>query len=324
MFIGVGITCAYVALLEYLGVQRNGNIPLFLAWNILYVAYLGVIRRVYGSVLEALFVFTVNTAFYLVHTFVVYGVLEKHTSTGLLLYAPGLALVLLPTEFLHFYFFNKDPKQRFLIADMQSWNEIFDFLLAPLIGMAYWLASGGLSYTRPSTPWIYVQALGYMCFFDLVFGVLHCYLHFRAFNLHQKHHVYKRSDLCTYANFYSNFFDGVAMAGPGAAVVFAVSFFHGSYLISIDAIVFAAFFTHNKYGQLYINMVFFYEMDILLDLIGSFKVSNYHRQHHDDLKNNFGVFGFVGDSVTVGIYRFIESAFLSPASKITEDENHGD
>jgi len=308
--VGLAIACAYVGLLNYLGVRREGNVPLFLAWNVFYVSYMKCVRGAFSGAMEAIYVWCINLLLFLAHHFVFFDMIERYKSLGLVYYVLILAIVLLPTEYAHYYFFNTDPKSKFLIAPMQSWSEISDFMLTPIVAGAYYISSANISYSRVSGPSTYVQAVIFMAILDLIFGLAHCYMHFRAWSLHQKHHFYKRNDLCTYANFYSSFLDGLTMAAPVAVVLTMIGWVNGSYLIGTDAILFAGFFSHNKYGNLYLNMTFFYDLDIFLDLFGGLKVSRYHRQHHDELRTCFGSHGFLGDKYILATYHLVERTFL--------------
>jgi hypothetical protein len=308
--LSVAAVVAYTQTLKYFGIDRDDNFLLFLVWYIPYNLYLHLVRKVFVNVAEFTFVTALNIGYFGFFNFFMYPMIDSYRGPGLFLHTMVLAVSLIILEYIHFRLFNDDPKIRFLVPALKSISDITDMFAVVLFGIALWAFSSDVDFHRVSSVYNYITLIPLMLIGEFVFGVYHYLIHTHYFEFHQKHHYYKQADLCTYANFYSGFLDGAMMVFPYALTMIILNYIHGSYLVLVDVVLFAGTLTHHKYGQKYLNMVFFYDLDIILDVFAGVKLSAWHRTHHDSLNKHWSSFGLVSDETIVKIAVPFEKWFL--------------
>eukprot|EP00656_Telonema_subtile_P004783 TRINITY_DN12184_c0_g1_i4.p1 TRINITY_DN12184_c0_g1~~TRINITY_DN12184_c0_g1_i4.p1 ORF type:complete len:143 (-),score=38.39 TRINITY_DN12184_c0_g1_i4:68-496(-) len=115
-----------------------------------------------------------------------------------------------------------------------------------------------------------------------------------ASDVYKRQHQYKNEDINSFANFYTDFFDGVLMnisfIGFGLAV-----WFTGQGHIVHNEFVVVAFLSHHKYGKQLMGPMYFYEYDVVDIVCGRERLSRFHATHHHELNKFFSAFGTLSD-----------------------------
>jgi sterol desaturase/sphingolipid hydroxylase (fatty acid hydroxylase superfamily) len=213
------------------------------------------------------------------------------------LYPFAQAFTVLGLEYLTFMVLDarsEDPAKRAFVAKV-SQNPL-DYMLMSLVSLVNYCV--GLSITDFDLPitGLHVAGLGLSILQgDLSFGILHYLSHKvpRFWASHKVHHEYKKQDLNTLANFYSDLPDGISMnCGLIGAGILAHAFGgpFGHQIVHMEYL-FPALYTHSKYPTTFCNYIYFYELDVLSMVFREQRTAEYHHHHHQDSSAHFSVYG---------------------------------
>jgi sterol desaturase/sphingolipid hydroxylase (fatty acid hydroxylase superfamily) len=189
-----------------------------------------------------------------------------------------------------------------------------------LLGMTTTTTTTTTTATAAATP-LHHDFIAFIClllYTDLQFGITH-YISHRLPNLwtkHKIHHEYGRGTLNAYSNLHGEALDNIQMNGvlllpilvtmtiyhhhnnndpQNPPIITTMPFTEWLYLIP---------FTHMKFQMVLINLMSFYEWDLLDMVLRMNRLGSYHTIHHEMVGRNFSIFGIWTDKVckSVGLF----------------------
>jgi len=176
-----------------------------------------------------------------------------------------------------------------------------DNLLAPVVCSSFYAVSRGVDFENSGMD----KANSFLVFLillfviDLIFGCTHYLTHYipSLWQRHVIHHKCRKEKLNAFAGFYSDFLDSVIMniSAIVTAVVLVICF--GRYHVSYMDVVYAAGTSHLRYGEDQMNLMFFFEWDLIDMLLKKNRIGSYHAQHHHDSNINYSLYGIVSDGL---------------------------
>jgi len=170
---------------------------------------------------------------------------------------------LLGTEYLQYMILGK-PEEKYEIK--ASNNPTTDFLVLPIVSSVWFLF--GIT-QRPElsfTPWSFVAWVLMMIHADILFGIAHYMSHSvpSIRKLHLVHHEYRKEDLNTMANFYSEIYDTLIMNLTNFTNVILTVYF-AQQSVCIKEILHVATSTHHKYVTNTSHLFYFFlNMSLLI------------------------------------------------------------
>jgi hypothetical protein len=185
--------------------------------------------------------------------------------------------------------------------DILSTGKIQDNLLSIVVSSTFHYMSLHLDFDNDGME----KAQAFLVFFFLLvmldgsFGLSHYATHVvpALWKRHGIHHQYKKERLNAFANFYSDFWDScimnssIFMTGATLCMVF------GRYHVSYMDIIYSAGSTHLRYTNKQMNLIYFFEWDLIDMFLGKHRIGNFHAQHHQDSSVNFCAYGIVSDDL---------------------------
>lgn len=246
-----------------------------------------------------------------VHAFILHKVILVYCRGNLFFLFPFIqALPLLAIELLTHYVLDHKSDSTTVDSDSEanpkftvkmSKNPLDYFLMVVTSLSNHWVGMTIVEFGLPITGYNLLAIAVAVVAGDITFGVFHYLSHniVSLWKLHQTHHQYKKEELNTLANFYSEFIDGVMMNTAILAVGLTMRVFGGSFSHEIVAIeyFFPALYSHSKYPTTFSTSIWFYELDLFDLVLGSQRPSEFHHHHHNDSNVNFSVYGIVSDNV---------------------------
>ena len=210
---------------------------------------------------------------------------------------PLLASVFFITlELLQYRILHNDGSYEILIRGGFEGN-----LLAPVACGSFYVVSRGVDFENSGMD----KANSFLVFLllsiltDLIFGCTHYLTHDipSLWQRHVIHHKCRKEKLNAFAGFYSDFLDSVIMniSAIVTAVVLVICF--GRYHVSYMDVVYAAGTSHLRYGEDQMNLMFFFEWDLIDMLLKKNRIGSYHAQHHHDSNINYSLYGIVSDGL---------------------------
>lgn len=143
---------------------------------------------------------------------------------------------------------------------------------------------------------------------DLQFGVTH-YLSHRIPWLwikHKIHHEYGRGTLNGWSNLHGEALDNIQMNG---VLILPILLFAGYGQLHPSLRPFTDWlylipFTHMRFQSMLVNMMSFFEFDLLDMMLQTNRLGSYHSVHHETVSRNYSIFGIWPDHVckSVGIF----------------------
>jgi sterol desaturase/sphingolipid hydroxylase (fatty acid hydroxylase superfamily) len=231
------------------------------------------------------------------------------TGYWIAIYPYVLAVWSTGTEFLQ-YMILGDQDEPYVI---KLSNNPSDFLLFPIITTAYLSIPYFYQYTSEIlTPVCIFLWVLYMITGDLAFGLLHklCHTHPYLRKLHMVHHEYRREDLNTFANFYSDFIDALFMNVPGMITALQTIMF-STGTMPLKEITVSLTFVHHKYSNHHMMLGYLFEWDLIDMIMDRVRVSDFHHLHHTLLDQNFSALGFISDEVLIKVYQYLKNGYQS-------------
>ena len=156
-----------------------------------------------------------------------------------------------------------------------------------------------LDFTVPvDTTSFFPVFLALVCVFDFLFGILHYLSHCNPYlcGKHALHHTYRKEHLNLFANCCSDIVDSVCM-NFGLIVISIYLCKVGKYHIPFLDLIYGLAHTHCRYNTHHMNLMYFFEYDLVDMMCGKERFSCFHADHHRDSSRNFAVFGFFQDEV---------------------------
>ena len=191
-----------------------------------------------------------------------------------------------------------------------------------LLGMTTATTTTTTTTAAPATTPLHHDFIAFIClllYTDLQFGITH-YISHRLPNLwtkHKIHHEYGRGTLNAYSNLHGEALDNIQMNGvlllpilvtmailyhnnnnddqQNPPIITTLPFTEWLYLIP---------FTHMKFQFVLINLMSFYEWDLLDMVLRRNRLGSYHTIRHEIVGRNFSIFGIWTDKVckSVGLF----------------------
>ena len=135
---------------------------------------------------------------------------------------------------------------------------------------------------------------------DLQFGVTHCMCHrvLWLWKRHKIHHEYGKGELNSMANVHGDALDEVLMNGVLVLPILACGWFrlYPSTLPFLEWFYLIPF-SHLRFQPSVVNLMAFFEFDLLDMLLCQPRMGAFHTIHHEVVAINFSVFGIFPDSV---------------------------
>jgi len=182
-------------------------------------------------------------------------------------------------------------------------DRLLDYLNVPVFAAAFVPVGRYVDFAVPPRAATFPVFLLSALIFDTGFAFLHYLSHTdpRLWKRHVVHHGYRKERLCVFANFYADVADSFMMAVGFFALAFFVCCVGTDYVASMEVFLMAAL-SHHRYGGDQLNLMYFFEWDLIDDVFGRPRNASYHGHHHNAANEHFGAFGFVSDD-------FIKRAF---------------
>jgi len=192
-------------------------------------------------------------------------------------------------------------------------NNPYDFLLFPLaISSNVVMAIFYENTTEIMTPEIIFLLVLIMMGTDLIFGCLHHFCHNNPYmrKLHMVHHEYRKEDLNTFANFYSEFTDALIMTISGWYDIILI------FMLSMGTLPFKEVMmvvgqSHHKYANHHMSLYYFFEFELIDMIMDRVRFSSFHNEHHTHLDKNFGIYGVISDEVVIKVNQYIKNGYQS-------------
>ena len=185
--------------------------------------------------------------------------------------------------------------------EILSTGRFEDNLLSVVMCSAFYVASRGVDFekTGMGEAYSFVVFLFLVLLFDLTFGWSHYLTHNipSLWRLHAIHHKYKREKLNAFASFYADIWDSLIMNCSLTVTAFGLVVGFGRYHTSYMDLIYAAFATHLRYVENQMNLMFFFEWDLIDMALKKNRIASYHAMHHHDSNINFGAYGILSDQV---------------------------
>jgi len=176
-----------------------------------------------------------------------------------------------------------------------------DNLLSVAVCTAFYVASRGVDFenTGMDEAYSFVVFLCLAVLCDLAFGWSHYLTHNipSLWRLHAIHHKYKKDKLNAFASFYADIWDSLIMTCSLTFTASALVIGFGRYHTSFMDLIYAGFATHLRYVENQMNLMFFFEWDLIDMALKKNRIASFHAMHHYDSNINFGAYGIVSDQV---------------------------
>lgn len=185
---------------------------------------------------------------------------------------------------------------------MTSSNPL-DYCLSLLFSVLFYLMSLYIDFDQPPNSISFPVFLVIVFVLDVVFGLLHYATHVVPFlyKKHMVHHQYKKEKLNAFANFYSEFLDAVLMnAGFFPSALFMC--WLGRDYVPFMELTLLAGSTHSRYTDKQMNLMYFFEWDLIDIAFGAPRMASYHAHHHHALTEHFSAFGFISDDTIRSLF----------------------
>eukprot|EP00759_Apiculatamorpha_spiralis_P040115 PhF_6_TR38749/c0_g1_i1/m.58015 len=197
------------------------------------------------------------------------------------------------------------PTEKYVVKMGSHW---YDYTLIPIASATFFFYGSmtdmgqQLADSDGNQAATFLWFLPSMLVIDIVFGVTHYVTHKipSLWKLHAVHHQYKREDLNSFGNFYAEVSDSFLMNAPFLISLIITGLCKQSYFANMELIYVAAL-THNKYTDNQMNLMVFWEWDLIDMVLGEIRVAGFHNAHHQFLDKNFGAFGIADDDTVIAL-----------------------
>jgi len=229
-------------------------------------------------------------------------------------YALGLPLVFPPLLFLELVGFKVLlPTERWVLKPV-NWVDPAAFFALGIV----MFSTLGLTADETQRP-LHHDFAAFICVLlwtDLQFGVTH-YMSHRIpwlWTRHRLHHEYGKGELNAMANLHGEAFDNVQM---NAVLLLPILVCAGWIRLYPSTLPFTEWlylipFTHLRFQHYVINLMAFFEFDLLDMLLGHPRIGSFHTIHHEVVGRNFAIFGIVPDSVCKALVGLVSRRDAEP------------
>jgi hypothetical protein len=217
-------------------------------------------------------------------------------SYWVVLYALLIPVWILSTEYLQYLLLGRKD-ETFVIKFSPH---LSDYTLAFVLAGTYIFVGYTLPLNIPINSGTFIFWVCMTVTLDFVFGITHYWTHKipALRKIHLLHHEYRREDLNTIANYFSELSDSFLMNIPNVILSIFTVWFRQNPVVIKDIFT-NAMHTHHKYPTHQLTHYYFFEFELIDMVTGRVRQANFHNSHHNVVDQYFSIVGIISDEVIV-------------------------